>query len=151
MVVNIKDVDSDKLITCDDVLGKEVIDPKGEVLGISIKLHIDKELKELVGITIDQGFMKPELFVGIKYIKKFGKNAVFLNETPLIKIIGMDVITAEGNYIGVVKDIIFDDKNRIKVLKIVQKGKGIIPKIMELNSSDIKEIKYSVILKKGII
>lgn len=137
------------IITCDDILGKEVIDPEGEVLGIAIKLHIDKIKMEIVGITIDQGFMKPELYVGLEYIKKIGNSALFLKEVPLHKIKGMDVITEDGNYIGVVKDVVVENK-KIKLIKVLEK-KGIVPKLRELNNSDIKEIKASVILKKNTV
>jgi sporulation protein YlmC with PRC-barrel domain len=127
-------------ITSDDILGKEAVDSEGEILGVVVKLHIDKTSKQLVGLTIDQGFMKPDLYVGINNIKQFGVDAVLLNRAPVDKFLGLHVITSEGYKVGVVKQVI-KQGNSVKVL--------IIDKDKEIPFSSVKEIGASVVLKEG--
>ena len=127
------------IITSDDILGKDAVDPDGEVLGVVMKLHIDKESKQITGITIDEGFMKPDLFIGISHIKNFGIDSVFLSRVPTGKYIGLNVFDSKGKFIGKVKKI---NSKRHKVDSI-ETSKGII------SHSDIKEIGASVILNPG--
>ena len=134
----------DELITSDDILGKEIIDSTGEILGVIQKLHIDKQKKEITGVTIDQGFMRPDLFIGLEYIKQFGIDTVFLNTYPKEKIIGMNVIDKNGKQIGHVTDIDYKSKNKIRAIKVKH---GVIQKINTINIQEIKEIGYNVILK----
>ena len=129
-----------KIITSDDILGKDAVDPDGEVLGVIIKLHIDKEFKKMTGITIDEGFMKPNLFVGISYIKNFGVDSVFLSKIPTTKHIGLSVLDSKGKLIGTVKSV---KSKRHKVMAIeISRGLG-----KRFTTSDIQEIGESVILK----
>ena len=135
-----------KIITSDDILGREAVDPEGDILGIVMKLHIDKETKRILGITIDQGFMKPDLFIGMHYVKNFGIDAVFLNKVPTDKFRGLDVITAEGKSIGKVKEV---SAKRHKVEEIIIKKPGQFSKERySIPASSIHEIGKSVILKK---
>jgi len=130
-----------KVITSDDILGKDAVDPDGQILGVITKLHIDKDSKQLVGITIDQGFMKPNLFFGLKYIKNFGVDTVFLSKIPTEKYIGLDVLDEKGKFIGSVKKV---TTKRNKVTSIeVHRGM----RKFSIASSDIQEISEGVILK----
>jgi sporulation protein YlmC with PRC-barrel domain len=95
----------DNSLTSDDILGKKAVDSDGEILGIVTKLHIDNPKKSITGITIDQGFMKPDLFIGLNYIRYFGVDAVLLNEYPLDKVKGLAVYTESGKLLGSVSDI----------------------------------------------
>jgi sporulation protein YlmC with PRC-barrel domain len=132
------------IITTDDILGKEVVDAQGEVLGVIQMLHIDKSTKSIVGITVDQGFMKPDLFIGLEYIQQFGVDTVFLNTFPRDKIKGMQVLNANGKNVGVVSSINFSDSNRLKSI-VVKKGFNSSNEIISV--SRIREIGYNVILK----
>lgn len=131
------------IITSDDILGKEAVDPEGQILGVVMKLHIDKQSKKMVGLTIDQGFMKPEMFIGLNHIKNFGVDTVFLNIVPVDKFKGLDVLTADGEIVGKVKTV---NSKRHKVHELIV-GKGI--KKFLIPASGIEEIGSSVILKKG--
>jgi sporulation protein YlmC with PRC-barrel domain len=131
-----------KVITSDDILGKDAIDPDGQILGVVIKLHIDKEYKRITGITIDEGFMKPNLFVGINYIKNFGIDSVFLSRIPTEKYIGLKVLDSKGKLIGTVKKV----KSKRHKVKAIEISKGLGKRVI-INSSDIQEIGESVILK----
>ncbi|MBW2996549.1 PRC-barrel domain-containing protein [Candidatus Woesearchaeota archaeon] len=124
-------------ITSDDILGKDALDPDGEVLGVITKLHVDKINKKIVGITIDMGFMKPDLFIGLNYIKNFGVDSVFLSKIPTSKYIGLNVIDSNGKSVGKVKKVI---SKRGKVDAIII-SKGLI------SISDIEEIGVSIVLK----
>lgn len=131
-----------KIITSDDILGKDAVDPDGQVLGVVIKMHIDKEFKKITGITIDEGFMKPNLFVGISYIKNFGVDSVFLSKIPTQKYIGLKVIDSKGKEIGKVKKV------RAKRYKVnaIEVSAGIRKRSL-IFSSEIKEIGEKIILK----
>lgn len=134
----------DNIITSDDILGKHVIDEHGDVVGVSQKLHIDKNKKNIVGISVDQGFMKPDLFVGLEYIEQFGVDTIFLNTFPKDKVIGMAVIDAYGREVGTVKTINFSSKNVLISINVKGQGKNLIT----IHSSKIREIGYNVILKE---
>lgn len=135
------------IITSDDILGKDVIDSDGEIVGVSIKMHIDNKTKQIVGITIDQGFMKPDLYIGLEYIRTFGVDSILLNTIPKSKIRSLKVLDSRGKSMGYVKDVIARGKtNRLKGVVVKQKA---FSKPFMIGSKDIKEIGYSVILKEG--
>ncbi|MBR9691880.1 hypothetical protein GOV06_03770 [Candidatus Woesearchaeota archaeon] len=127
-----------KTITSDDILGKDAVDLDGEILGVTTKLHIDKDSKKLVGITIDSGFMKPDLFIGINYIKNFGIDSVFLGKIPVSKYVGLQVLDSKGKLIGKVKKV-HSKRNKVDSIEI---SHGLI------SIHDIAEIGVSVILKE---
>jgi len=133
-----------KIITSDDILGKEAVDPEGSILGVITKVHIDKNNMKVTGITIDMGLLKPDLFVGSKYIKYFGIDAVLLNKIPHDKFKGLKVLTEGGELIGKVKSIV-TDKKRIKEFVIASKKIWDGP--YAINYGDIKEIGDRIILK----
>jgi len=138
-------VSKNKTITSDDILGREAVDIEGAILGIVTKVHINQESKKLVGLTVDQGFMKPELFIGLSYVKKFGVDAVFLNKVPTDKFRGLDVFTSKGNLVGKVKNV---NAKRHKVQEIIV-TKGVLGKEFIISASDIETISTSVILKQN--
>jgi sporulation protein YlmC with PRC-barrel domain len=111
-----------------------------------MKLHIDKHNKKLIGITIDQGFMKPDLFVGMSYIKNFGIDAVFLSRVPVDKFKGMDIMNAKGKLIGKVASV---KSQRHKVTEIIASKKGISRDRFVIEAKHIQEIGESIVLKKN--
>jgi len=132
-------------ITSDDILGKMAVDTSGDVLGIITELHIDKELKIITGITIDQGFMKPDLFVGIEHIETFGVDSVFLNKIPYQKIKGLNILNDGGEIIGFVEDVIL--KNH-KITDIVMRKGKFSTKREVISGKFIESIAEDVVLKK---
>lgn len=132
-----------KAITSDDILGKEAVDSEGDILGVVMKLHIDKQNKLLTGITIDQGFLKPDLFVGIQYIQNFGVDTVFLNYIPHHKFKGLHVRSFDGHELGTVRDIQMDG-NKLVSLTFGHNSKD----LTQAPISQIKEIGAGVILKQ---
>lgn len=134
------------IITSDDILGKDAIDPDGTNLGTVTKVHIDKKKMGVTGITIDMGLLKPDLYVGVKHLRHIGPDAVLLKKVPSEKFKGLTVLSEEGKIIGEVKDIVLERK---RVKELIVKGKGFFKKGMPIKYIDIKEIGDKVILKAG--
>ena len=132
-----------EIITSDDILGKDVIDTEGQIIGVVQQLRIDKKSKKIVGILIDQGFMKPDLFVGIDAIKNLGVDSIFLKKSPSSKIKGIEVYDSNGKKVGVVHDII-KGKSNISAILVKQ---GPLSKPFKIKAQHIKTIGFSVILK----
>ena len=147
------DKDFEEQITSDDILGREAIDPEGEYLGIVMKLHIDRHRKELIGITIDQGFMKPDLFVGLEYIARFGVDAVLINKIPLEKYRSLKIYTSAGQLCGIVQDI--EERNG-RVEKVIARLKKFdsphsIKGVVEIPVRKIETLGHAILLKKGAL
>ena len=134
-----------KIITCDEILGKEAIDPNGSVLGVVTKVHIDRKKKKIVGITIDMGILKPDLYVGADHIKNFGSDAVLLKKVPIHKYKGFKVLTAEGKVLGKVIEMVADDTH---IKEFIIKNKEFLEPV-KISYKDIKDIGESIILKKN--
>lgn len=137
-----KKVNND-LVTSDEILGKEVVNNEGEIIGIVQKIHLNRYSKEIIGITVDEGFMKPDLFIGVENVKLFGIDAVFLNTSSDLKYRGLDVFSSEGEIRGTVYEVVKYPKSG-KIKEIVVK-KGL--KTVIVPAKDIKSIGLNVILK----
>lgn len=131
------------ITTSDEILGKEVVNLEGEIIGIVQKLHIDRNTKKIIGITADEGFMKPNLFLGIENIKLFGIDAVFLNTTPKIKFRGLKVFNKTGELIGTVQEVIMTPRSS-KIKELIIKNNF---KTEKIPAKSIKSIGVNVILK----
>jgi|SRR3989338_5866284 len=145
----LKRASSDELsstITSDDVLGKEVIDSEGELIGVVEMLHLDPNAVEVVGITVDKGFLRTGLVIGKEYIERVASHAVFLKIRPAFKLKGMTVYDSNGDKIGIVSRVILkEDKNIIDSL-IVQSSA--IARELVIPSSIIKTIGDNVLLSE---
>ncbi|MBN2458129.1 PRC-barrel domain-containing protein [Candidatus Woesearchaeota archaeon] len=134
-----------RIITSDDILGKDVVDVDGEIIGVVQQLKIDKNSKKIIGILIDQGFMKPDLFIGLDYVKNFGVDSIFLNRSPLPKIKGMEVFDSNGKVVGFVSDIEVDGTSQEFKAIIIRKNR--FGREFRLESKFIKTVGYNIILK----
>lgn len=135
------------IITSDDILGKDVVDTDGEILGVVQQLKIDKEQKNILGVVVDQGFMKPDLFIGLDFIKNFGIDSVFLNQSPWPKIKGLDVYDSNGKKAGFVFDV--ENRKKTMFLSSIIIKKNRLGKSYRVNIKDVKTIGFNVILKKS--
>lgn len=140
-----KKIDSE--VTSDDILGKDALDSEGEILGVILKLHIDRDKKSLTGITVDQGLTKPNLFVGIQFVKNIGVDSVFLDYIPYTKYKGMKVITHEGDMFGTVVDVTVSDRN-LESITVSKKARLNSEKYI-IRASSIKSISTQILLRKG--
>lgn len=151
----LKDTEQADYITSDDILGKVAIDSEGEMLGVIMKLHIERVSKSITGITVDQGTLKPDLFIGMDYIKRFGVDAVFLTRAPPDKYNSMKVITRSGKWIGTVAEV-FPAQNG-DIFRVLLRGKysglegRVKRKTIDISSEQIEEIGGSVILKESYV
>ncbi|MBM9579207.1 PRC-barrel domain-containing protein [Leptospira sp. 201903070] len=135
------------IITSDDILGKEALDPEGQILGVVVKLHIDRNEKKITGITIDQGFMKPDLFVGIDFVRTLGVDAILLNTIPFEKYKGLKVLNSDGSEAGIVEEVI--SKNGKLEFLLVKTSLGPLSKERtKIPSSKIQEIGDKILLKR---
>ncbi len=131
-------------ITSDDVLGKDVIDAEGDFLGVVEMLHLDPNAVEVVGITIDKGFLRKGLVVGKDYIERVAPHAVFLNIRPAFKLKGMTVYDNQGEVIGtVVKPVLHGKKNQVEALVV---RSSLFKKDLVIPSELIRNIGYNVLL-----
>ena len=137
----------DHPFTSDEILGREAVDPEGEILGSVTKLHIDRDGKELTGLTIDQGLFQPDLFVGLDFVDRFGVDAVFLNRIPLEKYIGKKVLRPDGSSLGRVAEI---NRRQFDLVSLSVRPRGLFSwkKRIVVEASDIKEISSVVFLKR---
>ncbi|MGE0793341.1 MAG: hypothetical protein AB7V77_04145 [Candidatus Woesearchaeota archaeon] len=132
-------------ITSDDILGKMALDPSGDILGIVTQLHIDKQKKKITGITVDQGFGKPDLFVGLEYVENFGVDVVFLNKIPFVKIKGLNILSHDGDILGFVEDVIVENHN---IVDVVMRKNKLSSKRELISGKHIEFIGEDIILKK---
>ena len=130
-------------ITSDDILGKDVVDPEGEIIGVVQQLRIDKQSKKITGIVVDQGFLKPDLFIGLDFIKNFGIDSIFISQVPIPKTKGMEVYDSKGKKIGFVHDVL-QSSGKIGGLEVKRRS---VSKAFTVPARHIKVIGYNVILK----
>lgn len=102
---------NDNFLTSDDVLGKDVIDSRGHYIGVVTQLHIDNRDKMIVGISIDGGFLKPNIFIGTSLISNFGVNSVYISHSPASRYLGLIVFDMYAQKIGKVTKVNFGDKH----------------------------------------
>jgi len=136
-----------EITTSDDILGKEAVDPDGTILGVVTKIHIGKDDKKVVGITIDMGFTKPDLYIGVDYIKQFGVDAILLSKVPSEKFKGLKVVTSEGKPVGKIKSVIL---GRTNVKEFVVSSNKVFGKNKTISLKQIKQIGDRIILKEGV-
>lgn len=134
--------------TSDDILGKEAVDPSGGILGVVVKMHINTSTKQILGLTVDTGLTKPDLFIGINFISHFGKDAVLLKKVPEEKFKGMRVLTTNGIKVGNVNEIVMENNDIKEFIIKSRKSTLLKKKLVTIPYSEVKEIGASIILKK---
>jgi len=132
-------------ITSEDVLGKDVLDSEGKLLGVSDKFYLDPKTLRVLGLSIDKGFLRSGLIISTDHVREVAKHAVFLNAQPVTRVRGMEVFDSDGARVGVVRYIeLADDLNVIDAVLvktgIFHNGKLRIPK------RHIKKIETNVLL-----
>lgn len=132
-------------ITSDDILGKNVIDPDGNFVGVADKLLIDSVAIEVLGISVDKGFLSNGVVIGKDYIERVTNHAIFLKEVPVINVVGKLVFDANGKTIGTITKVTMkDNKNIIDTITVKTSTFG---KTEDISGSKIHLIGKNVILK----
>jgi len=109
-------------ITSEDVLGKDVIDSGGVLLGVSDKLYLDPKTLNVLGISVDKGFLRKGFVISTEYIEEVASHAVFLNMQPATRMKGMIVFGRNGARIGKVTHVdLVQDTNKVSSI-IVKTG-----------------------------
>lgn len=135
----------EKTISSDDLLGKNVIDKSGEIIGVSEKILIDPDALELIGLEVDKGFLKKGLTISRQYIEKVTPHAIFLKIRVAYEIKGLIVFDRNGSKIGTVSKVnLHGQRNSIKSITI---NKSILSKELEVTSDQIETIGENIILK----
>lgn len=136
------DLKQKDIITSDDILGKDVLGKDGGILGLVSKVHINKKTKKILGITIDCGFAKPDLYVGVQHVKTFGVDSVLLDINPQHGLRGLGVYDIRGIDIGKVTDVSYKSSNALNYI-VVRTG----IKHIHITPRHIKTIGNNIILK----
>ena len=109
------------MIYCNEIMSLSVLSLyEGEMLGIINKIYFDKNLKKIEKLEIisENGI---KLLLKIKNIYKIGKNAITVKNNQAVSIavdeedlvtcpIGAKTYSINGEYIGVIKEIVVNDK-----------------------------------------
>jgi len=148
----------DNTLTSDDILGKDVIDVHGRIIGISEKIFFDEKSLNFIGIAVDKGILKNGMGIGKDYIERITPYAIFLNVPMLLEMKGVSVFDKNAKKIGVVKRVLLKkSKNVLSAIDVKRDGFGkniIIPEnyietlgdniILNVSEEEIKELLDSV-------
>ncbi len=140
--------DLSKAITSEEILGKNVIDVDGGVIGVVEKVFIDPIYLNFAGISVDKGFIKKGVSIGNSYISKITKHAVFLNIRVAYEIKGMVVFDKDGKNLGTVYSIdLYGSRNKIKNIHVRNNFiNTIMKKELVIPYEKIKDIGENIIL-----
>lgn len=136
------DLKQKDIVTSDEILGKDVLSKDGGILGLVSKIHINKKTKKILGITLDCGFAKPDLYVGVKHIKTFGVDSVLLDISPQHGLRGLGVYDINGLDIGKVSNVSYKSSNALNYIEV---RTGV--KHVQITPRHIKTIGNNIILK----
>lgn len=115
------------MITSDDILGKDVLDPEGAVLGVVSRLHFEEDPYTLTGVTVDQGFGYPDLYIGMSHVESVGVDAMFLSSRPLMNLTGRPVYDRSGAYLGDVEDVqMLDEEESALIIRDKGESRSIV-------------------------
>ena len=134
----------ERTITSDDILGKDVVDKNGDLIGIVEKVLISLDTLEFIGIEVDKGILKKGLAIGKDYIEKVTDDALWLNIKISYELNGMSVFDKFGKLVGKVNKVELEGStNKIKNIYVKP---GIFRKSLEIPRRMIQTIKYNIIL-----
>ncbi len=131
-------------VTSDDILGKDVIDIDGRIIGVTDKLLFNQKSLSFTGISVDKGILKRGIYIGKKNIKRLTEHAIFLNTRVLYELKGMKVYDNRGKKIGKVNDIEIDDDNKLKSIIVKKTFRKI-----NIPAKFINSMEYNILLKVG--
>ncbi len=132
-------------ITSEDLLGKDVIDPEGSLLGVSERLFLDKKKMSVIGISVDQGFLRKALVISTHHIVSVTKHAIIIDQKPVVHLKGMKVFDHTGKLIGSVHDILRAD-NKNKVQQLIIKTSPFSRKKIFIDSEFIDRVGDNIVL-----
>ncbi len=109
----------DNAVTSDDLLGKDVLDKDGILIGVTNKVYIDPVSIEVLGVSVDKGFLRSGLVIGSEHIEQVTDYAVFLKITPAFQMQGMHVFDVDGALVGSVQAVtLTEDYSQVQSLSV---------------------------------
>ncbi|MFP4112478.1 MAG: PRC-barrel domain-containing protein [Candidatus Woesearchaeota archaeon] len=137
-----------KTINLQDFVGRNIIDKKGNVIGIVESFRLDPKDLTLEAVEVTKGFFAEDHFIGKDYIAEFNRDGIKLNIVPVTEFINKTVFDTRGNKIGSVKELNkAGPTNQINSLIV---NRGLSREDVEINVSDIREIGKNVHLNIAI-
>lgn len=118
-------------ITSEDILGKDVLDRDGVLVGVVDRLYLNPETVEILGFSVDKGFLRDGLIIGTDHIQEITAHAVFLSIRPSFRLRGASVFGVDGGLVGTVSEVVLaSDSNEIAelVVRVRRKQSVRIPK-----------------------
>lgn len=88
-----------------DLKGKTVIDFEGSVVGKIKDVEMNMINYSVQSIIIHKGFFRHDTRIMMEYIDKFEGDKVFLNISPVTKLIGKKVCDSKGQAIGKIMEV----------------------------------------------
>ncbi|MFT4249771.1 MAG: PRC-barrel domain-containing protein [Candidatus Woesearchaeota archaeon] len=115
-------------ITSEDILGKDVLDADGLHIGVVDKLYIDPASIQVLGFSVDKGFLRDGLMIGTKHVAEITAHAIFLTIRPAFRLRGVPVFGVDGGLVGHVQSVsLHEEDNTINELVVrVSRRKTIV-------------------------
>ena len=138
----------DNVITSDDILGKDIIDSEGTVIGVAEKIFIDSRRLEFIGIEADKGFLQKGLVIGKGYIERVEDYAIFLKKQIFFELVGNVVFDKDGKKVGIISQVILKGTRNL-VRSIILKRRladKIMGRYIEIPARAIEVLGENVIL-----
>lgn len=130
-------------ITSEDILGKDVLDADGVSIGVVDRLYLNPDGIEILGISVDKGFLRDGLVIGTRHIEEITLHAVFLNIRPAFRLHGAHVFDCDGELVGSIKEVALNqEQNQIQELVVKPRFK----KSFAINGSLIERVEENVFL-----
>lgn len=130
-------------ITSEDILGKDVLDTDGVNIGVVDRLFLNPDSVDILGISVDKGFLRDGLIIGTKHIAEITDHAIFLNIRPAFRLQGSHVFDVDGDLVGSVKEVALNEaQNSIEELVV----KPRFAKPFTINGQYIAKVEDNVIL-----
>lgn len=125
-------------------ISKKIISLQGEKIGYILNGLFDKQLKHFIGFVVVDEESEEEFILEEDKIFSCGEDCIVVESAEAIKplilltnfaLLGKDVYTDDGVFLGVIKDIVFDhkevkkilcDKAEILVRQVVGVGEGCV-------------------------
>ncbi len=133
----------DSVITSEDILGKNVIDSEGSIVGVAEKVFIDKKTLDFIGVSVDKGLFKKGVVIGKDYLDRIEEHALFLKTSIMFELKGLKVFDKNGKEVGKIKEVkLIGSRNSIKEI-IVASG---LLRAISISPGHISTIGENVIL-----
>ncbi|MFT4313488.1 MAG: PRC-barrel domain-containing protein [Candidatus Woesearchaeota archaeon] len=138
----------EETISLQSMLKKQVVTPKGSILGKVKEIRIQEGTCHLEGIIVKKGVQKP-FFVSKDYIKHISLDAIMLTEELTNQYLNAPVISFAGHKIGTVCEIYRVQNSNIVDTFVVRK-RGLFGRKIQIPITQVHQLGASIILKENV-